>query len=414
MESSAVETLAVSGGLGALVATLELGVAAIVLTLSPIGWLGGVALMAWLITMALLLRRYARARARWTAQRLTLTRDLIERMVGHRTRLVQEDAARWHEGEDQTLARYLESSQRVDRAATAWSAWGPRGLLLLGIAALGPAFVAGRGATALALGLGGVVLAYRALRRCVAGAGELVAAGIAWRAVAPLFKAAARSTTAPAPLFALGTTPAQPGEPLIAADKLVFRYGDRAEPVLHDCSLEIRAGERLLLEGPSGGGKSTLGSLLAGMRTAAGGLLLLGGLDRHTLGLDGWRRRVVAAPQFHENHVFVGTLSFNLLFGRGWPPTEQDLAEAWTICRELGLGPLLERMPSGMEQMVGEIGWQLSHGERSRIYVARALLQHSELVVLDESFAALDPETLQLVMACVLRRARTLVVIAHP
>ncbi len=60
--------------------------------------------------------------------------------------------------------------------------------------------------------------------------------------------------------------------------------------------------------------------------------------------------------------------------------------------------------------MVGEVGWQLSHGERSRVYLARALLQ----VVLDESFAALDPETLQQAMECAVRRARTLVVIAHP
>ena len=65
------------------------------------------------------------------------------------------------------------------------------------------------------------------------------------------------------------------------------------------------------------------------------------------------------------------------------------------ICAELGLGDLLDRMPAGLLQMVGETGWQLSHGERSRLYIARALLQDAELVVLDESFAALDPENLQ-------------------
>lgn len=61
-----------------------------------------------------------------------------------------------------------------------------------------------------------------------------------------------------------------------------------------------------------------------------------------------------------------------------------------------------------------ETGWQLSHGERSRIFLARALLQDAQLTVLDESFAALDPETLKLCLDCVFRRARTLVVIAHP
>ena len=64
--------------------------------------------------------------------------------------------------------------------------------------------------------------------------------------------------------------------------------------------------------------------------------------------------------------------------------------------------------------MVGERGWQLSHGERSRLYIARALLQNADLMILDESFAALDPETLALSLRCVLRRAPTLMVIAHP
>jgi len=68
---------------------------------------------------------------------------------------------------------------------------------------------------------------------------------------------------------------------------------------------------------------------------------------------------------------------------------------AEVLCRELGLGDLLERMPAGLLQMVGETGWQLSHGERSRLYIARALLQGADMIILDESFGALDPETLR-------------------
>ena len=75
---------------------------------------------------------------------------------------------------------------------------------------------------------------------------------------------------------------------------------------------------------------------------------------------------------------------------------------------------LLQRMPAGLLQSVGESGWQLSHGERSRLYIARALLQGADVVVLDESFAALDPETLRRALRCVLARAATLLVIAHP
>jgi len=153
---------------------------------------------------------------------------------------------------------------------------------------------------------------------------------------------------------------------------------------------------------------------LAGLREPDAGLVLLGGLDLHSLGGEAWLRRVGLAPQFHENHVFTETFAFNLLLGRRWPPDAADLAEAEALCRELGLGGLLARMPSGLQQIVGETGWQLSHGERSRVYLARALLQGAEVVVLDESFAALDPENLDQALDCVLHRAPTLLVIAHP
>jgi ATP-binding cassette subfamily B protein len=197
------------------------------------------------------------------------------------------------------------------------------------------------------------------------------------------------------------------------AHDLVFRYRDRGEPVLRSCSLRILSGDRILLEGPSGGGKSTLASVLTGLRTAESGLLLASGLDRQTLGAQGWRRRVAAAPQFHENHVLTATFAFNATMGRQRVLASKDLAEVETICGELGLKDLLQRMPAGVLQMVGETGWQLSHGERSRLYIARALLQDPDLVILDESFAALDPENLRLALECVLRRARALLVIAH-
>jgi ABC-type transport system involved in cytochrome bd biosynthesis fused ATPase/permease subunit len=100
--------------------------------------------------------------------------------------------------------------------------------------------------------------------------------------------------------------------------------------------------------------------------------------------------------------------------GRRWPPQPGDIEEAEVLCRTLGLGDLLGRMPAGLLQMVGETGWQLSHGEKSRLYIARALLQGADLIVLDESFAALDPENLQRALRCVLDRASTLLVIAHP
>jgi len=122
---------------------------------------------------------------------------------------------------------------------------------------------------------------------------------------------------------------------------------------------------------------------------------------------------VVCVPQFQLNHVFSGSLAFNLLMGRRWPPAPADMAEATQLCVELGLGPLLENMPAGLAQPVGEAGWQLSHGERMRVFLARALLQGGDVFVLDESLSALDPETQLQVLACIQARARTVVLSAH-
>jgi len=132
------------------------------------------------------------------------------------------------------------------------------------------------------------------------------------------------------------------------------------------------------------------------------------------VGGPAWRRAVACAPQFHENHVLTGSFGFNLLLADRWPGSPADFGEAEAVCRELGLGELLDRMPGGMLQIVGETGWRLSHGERSRLFLARALLQRAEVVVLDESFAALDPENLEKALRCAASRAPSLLVIAHP
>nr|WP_255203737.1 ATP-binding cassette domain-containing protein [Myxococcus sp. AM011] len=201
---------------------------------------------------------------------------------------------------------------------------------------------------------------------------------------------------------------------LLEVRDVFFKHPTSPRAVLEGASLSIRPGERVLLEGPSGSGKSTLASILTGLRRQGAGVVLLRGLDMSTWTPDGWGAQIAGAPQFHENHVVSGTLAMNLLLGRSWPHTQEDVKLARELCEELGLGDLLQRMPAGILQMVGERGWQLSHGEQSRIFVARALLQRVQVVVLDEAFGALDPVTMRKVMNCVNARAPTLIVIAHP
>jgi ATP-binding cassette subfamily B protein len=153
--------------------------------------------------------------------------------------------------------------------------------------------------------------------------------------------------------------------------------------------------------------------LITGLRQPTHGLLLLGGFDQHSLRPERWRQRSASVPQGYENHILSASLLFNIAMARRWPPTQEDVLEIQGICENLGLGNLLMRMPNGLQQMVGDSGWQLSQGEKARVCVARALLQQADLRVLDESLAVLDPITMDRVLSCLLARKESLLVISH-
>ncbi|MCP4701335.1 MAG: ABC transporter ATP-binding protein [Gammaproteobacteria bacterium] len=417
METSSLESLALGGGLTAVIAAFELFIIAGVLAIGAGGLLHTLLLLGWTAFACLLCRYYYRYADEWMAFYRKLTNDLVERMTGHRTRLAQEALADWHKEEDQFLARYMQYSEKVDSIKTLIKGIVERGWLIIGFSGIFYSFiVAPAVSTAFAISLGGILLALQSLNRFVTGASNVVEVMIAWKQLRPLFHAAARRQKQ-TPFHFVSPEDIQENqarEPVLSARNLTFSYQRGAPPILQACCLEIHKGERLLLEGPSGSGKSTLSALLSGLRVPESGQLSLWGFNQQMLGLQAWRKKIVTAPQFHENHILTETFAFNLLMGRRWPPLPEDLEEAKMICRELGLGDLLERMPAGFQQMIGESGWQLSHGERSRLYIARALLQQADLIILDESFAALDPENLRLALQCVLRRAPTILVIAHP
>ncbi len=406
LEAESIETLAVSGGIAGLLAVIELAMAAFLLGRFA------VVLMAWCAVALLLGWRFLRRFTEWTAKRMDMTQDLVESMVGYRTRLAQQRREEWHKDEDLALESYQEVSHRLDGAGSWLMAAIPRGWVLAGVCCLAPSIIAGnRVSTQTAILLGGILLAYSAFRKLAGSFADVAAAGVAWKRIRPLLDAASHAEAA-GEVSSAGSV--KPGQKIVEAHQLTFRYRSSGPAALRGCSVAIRSGERILLEGPSGGGKTTFAALLSGMRVPESGLLLVNGLDLHILGREKWRRLVAAAPQFHENYILTETLAFNLFMGRHWPPTAADMSEANALCRELGLGGLLDRMPGGLLQMVGEGGWQLSHGEKSRVYIARALLQKAALVILDESFAALDPENLKVALECTLQRAETLLVIAHP
>jgi ATP-binding cassette subfamily B protein len=415
LEAEAVEDLAIGGGLLGLVATVELVMALAVLAAGPGPLLSGL-LALWILLTVISAREYVRRRRAWTQERLALTHDLVEKMVGHRTRLVQQAPESWHEGEADHLAAYGRLGDSMDRRLTALLALGPRGWMIVALGGLGVHLATGASPATVAAAVGGILLALAALSRLVLGLAHVADALVAWNQVRPLFEAAARPSlplSAPRMSALQSAGPIQNRATLVQADGVGFHYPGSDRAALNGCSLCIEPGERLLLEGPSGGGKSTLVSLLCGLRTPDTGRVTLGGADLTAVGQAAWRRRIVCSPQFHENYLLLGSLAFNVLLGRHWPPEPGDLKDAHETCLELGLAPLIERMPSGLHQIVGETGWQLSHGEQSLVFLARALLQSAHLVLLDETFGSLDSTSFARAVGTTLRRTPTLLVISH-
>ncbi len=351
---------------------------------------------------------FFRAAVEQQGERVRLTTEMVERMLGHRTRLVQQTPKSWHEGEDASLEAYARRLAKYDRAIVYLRA-APRAYFLASLAAVFLVLVASPTQEALALVLGGISLGMVTLSSLcdvTLSGGELYAQ---WKTIAPVVRDAKELAGHPS----LGTVDVPRGEKVIELRSVRFGYPNRDRVVLESENVEIRQGDRVLIEGGSGGGKTTLASLLAGLRKPSSGLVLVKGVDQHTISEIELRKAIASAPQFYKNHIFTGSLAWNLLLGRHWPPAPDDLRDARAVCDELGLGPLVDRMPGGLFQQVGETGWQLSHGERSRVFLARTLLQGADVVLLDETFGALDPATLEQCMATCLRRSPTLMVITH-
>ena len=414
IETDAIETSAMRGSANIFMGLVQLVVTVPYLASGAGSWFQVLLLCVWLVVSMFMGRHYFSARFSWTQIRLNLTNDLVEQLIGYRTRLAQQPRAEWHREEEQLLADYERFSAVMDRRNAWLKAALPYGWTLAGLLALLLSLItSSTSVTEFAVAISGIVFASFSFQQIAEGLTQFSDAWVAWDQVKLLFDAAARPLRSARKETSGAAVPKTSGA-LLEAKDLCFRYSTRSDIVLNDCHFSIHTGDRILLLGSSGSGKSTLAAVLSGLRSAQQGMLTLGGMTEKEIGERAWRKKIVAAPQFHENHIFTETFAFNLLMGCRWPPTLDDLQKAKEICIALGLNNLLEEMPGGMFQFVGETGWQLSHGEKSRVYIARALLQGADIIILDESFSALDAGSLHQSLECVIQHAPTLVVIAHP
>lgn len=180
LESEGVEIGLRAGGLTALGALLDLGVALWVMAVATPR--GAAALLVWLGLAAVAAVRYARVRQHWTDVRFGLTRELLEKMLGHRTRLVQERPSTWHRREDSALQRYQESSRALDGWTLLLGSAVPFGWLILAVLTMAPLWLQAQASeTRLALAIWGTLLGWRAFTRLSSGCMQLVGAAIAWQ-----------------------------------------------------------------------------------------------------------------------------------------------------------------------------------------------------------------------------------------
>ncbi len=192
LETDAIELLALGGGLTAILSLTQLLIAVGVLATGSGGWIHALLLILWVLVTLLLGWYYWRTNRAWVTAYRGMTNDLVERMVGHRTRLAQEDAATWHVEEDRDLDRYLHLSENVDRAGMLLAAI-PRAWMVVGLAGIALTFVSDSPSPVrLAISLGGILLALQALTSIIAGVHNVVAVTQAWDQVGPLFNAATR------------------------------------------------------------------------------------------------------------------------------------------------------------------------------------------------------------------------------
>ena len=204
-------------------------------------------------------------------------------------------------------------------------------------------------------------------------------------------------------------TQKRPADDAVAFAHVTFTYPGADRPALEDVSFSVQPGEVVALVGPSGGGKTTAASLIPRFWDVDSGSVTMGGADVREL--DGAALMGQVAFVFQDTRLFKESLLENIRAARPDASREEVLAAAHAAqCDDI-----LEKLPQGLDTVVGARGVYLSGGEQQRIALARAILKDAPIVVLDEATAFADPENEHQIQKAfeTLTRNKTVLMIAH-
>jgi len=188
-----------------------------------------------------------------------------------------------------------------------------------------------------------------------------------------------------------------------------FSYESEKKMVLSHLDLKVKAGESIALVGPSGGGKTTLCSLIPRFYDTTDGEILIDGTDIKAVTLDSLRNNIGVVAQ--DVYLFSGSIRENIAYGK-MDATDEEIENA---ARLAGAHEFIATLPDGYNTYVGERGVKLSGGQKQRISIARVFLKNPPILILDEATSALDNESEKLVQESLeaLAKGRTTFTIAH-
>lgn len=199
----------------------------------------------------------------------------------------------------------------------------------------------------------------------------------------------------------------------ITFDHLTFIHQGHSEPTLKDLCLEVPAGTTLAVIGRTGNGKSTLVNLLLHLYNTQPGMIRIDGRDINSIPLKELRENIAYVPQ--DNFLFSDTLKHNIAFGVEDEEHEIALEQVEEVARAACVHDNIIAFPDGYDTIVGERGVTLSGGQKQRSSIARALLKHAPILIMDDALSAVDTDTEKQILENLKKNSagRTTILIAH-